>query len=312
MFFNQYFFPVKLEIYNTIGSSHMREVLLRDPHYDVYMTFSFNMRRVEACKLYSMTSYKMQAHVPVCKNEPKVYLLELNNGTCYKDSQTSGYTIIFMYNDPKTNHQVTMYTLVTKTSWELNLRRQSLLIKTALSTLCKSAFRSCILSLFGKSRVKKSVKYIKKIKIKRKHKKYRKSRKIKRKKRYKRCVVDRGEIKKKIFDKFISDTFIKKILEVIIRSSVCLKNETNPVKILDSITWWKMNSEEIEILSCIVVNYVRKSLRSALMSLADTTCIRQRVWGKLVYFFYEIKCLNFFMKLIKTKCEISFMYHINI
>ena len=265
-----------------MSSSQLREILLRDPHYDVYLTFSLKMRRVEACKLYSMTSYKMQAHVPVCKNEPKIYLLELRNGTCYKDSQTSGYTMIFMSKDPITKHQVTMYAVVTTTSWELNLKRQSLLIKTALLSLCKSVFRSCVVSLFGKSRIKKSVQYLNKIKKRRKHRKYRTGRKNKRKRIYKRCVVDKGEIKKKIFDKFTSDKFIKKFLEGILKSSICLKNETNSLKLLDSIKWWQMNSDEVKMLSCIVVNYVIKSLRSALMSLADTTCIRQRVWGKLV------------------------------
>ena len=182
---------------------------------------------------------------------------------------------------------------MTARTWELNLRSQSWLLREALVASSLRAWHTCVNSLFARAPAKRgaaapardrpltasdAVKRLLPRRYRRRRRRWRRRRKTR---RHRRCVINRDEIHAQILERFSRPAVVKRNIEALLKAPRCYRGGRSAGELVATVAWRAMTPRQRAALTCVVTSFVQKSLRTSLLSLADTRCIRERDWGRL-------------------------------
>ena len=247
-----------MEIFDatTTQEESSRKITLRHPWHDVYMTWDQH-RNIRGC------SGAEGGRNQLCSEPPYLYMENWVGNTSQTATANSCFKLRLMTSrTTNKSFQQVAYLHVTRRSWEIKLKVQRSILTRVLAETAWRAWEGVLEHVFadGVKRRRKSAK------------------------RLRRCAIDIAAIRHRFVSRVEIDTIHEELKRSLKKNKDCLlSNNTfaNSLALINQIPWIEMTSSVKSSLTCHVSSLVRTLLRSNLLELADTRCIRGKRWGRM-------------------------------
>jgi len=254
-----------MELFDATTSQEefVRKITLRHPWHDVFLSWDHH-HNIRGCG--GVGGGRNQ----ICSEPPYLYLEKWADNTSRPaEPWDSCFKLRLMTSRRGANESIQQvaYLHVTRRSWEIKLKIQKSILTNVLTSTAWRAWEGVLEHIFADSA----------------------KRRRKSAKRLRRCAIDLAAIRHRFVHRVQIETIRQKLKLSLRKNKDCLlrnsnlRNNTfsNSLALINQIPWIEMSSAIKSSLTCHVSSLVRELLRSNLLELAETRCLRGRRWGRM-------------------------------